>query len=41
MILDDVIYLWWVFDFVVKKDVNLGFINEVWICINELGIYWG
>lgn len=31
IILDDVIYFWWVLDFVIKKDVIFGFINEFWI----------
>lgn len=41
IIFSDVIYFWWVLVFVVKCDVIFGFVNEVWIKVDEFGIYCG
>ncbi len=37
----DVIHAWWVPAFGVKKDAIPGFINQIWIRIDEPGIYRG
>lgn len=41
IIFDDVIYVWWVLVLGWKQDVIFGFINEVWISIEQFGVYCG
>ena len=38
---DDVIHAWWVPAFGMKKDAIPGFINEIWVRIDEPGTYRG
>lgn len=38
---NDVIHSWWVPQFAVKKDTVPGFINEIWVNIDEPGTYRG
>ena len=38
---DDVIHAWWVPAFGMKKDAIPGYINEIWVQIEEPGIYRG
>jgi cytochrome c oxidase subunit 2 len=38
---NDVIHAWWVPDFGMKKDAIPGFINEMWIRVEEPGVYRG
>ena len=38
---DDVIHAWWVPAFGMKKDAIPGFINEIWVEIEEPGVYRG
>jgi cytochrome c oxidase subunit 2 len=38
---DDVLHAWWVPEFGMKKDAIPGFINELWIRVEEPGLYRG
>jgi len=38
---DDVIHAWWVPEFGMKKDAIPGFINEMWVRVDEPGTYRG
>ena len=38
---DDVIHAWWVPAFGMKKDAIPGFVNEIWVYIEEAGTYRG
>jgi len=38
---DDVIHAWWVPQFGMKKDAIPGFINEMWIRVDQPGVYRG
>jgi cytochrome c oxidase subunit 2 len=38
---DDVIHAWWVPAFGMKKDAIPGFVNEMWILIEQPGVYRG
>ncbi len=38
---NDVIHAWWVPDFAVKKDAIPGFINEMWVVVEQPGHYRG
>lgn len=38
---DCVIYVWIVLVFGVKMDVVLGWLNEGWFLVEEIGVYYG
>ena len=38
---NDVIHAWWVPDFAAKKDAIPGFINEMWVVVEQTGHYRG
>jgi len=38
---DDVIHAWWVPEFGQKKDAIPGYVNEIWVTVEEEGVYRG